>query len=90
MRNVNVSACPTGCFRPVGLAFDGQGRLFMSSDSTGEIYVITSSDGGSIDSKTLNVTGAAGGTPKKGGGMRVQRGSWVGWVVGFVSLVLWV
>ncbi|KAI4186163.1 MAG: hypothetical protein L6R41_003655 [Letrouitia leprolyta] len=29
------------CFRPAGLAFDKAGRLFMSSDQTGEIWVIT-------------------------------------------------
>lgn len=38
--NADLSKCPDGCFRPVGLAWDGQGRLFMSSDSTGEIYVL--------------------------------------------------
>ncbi|KAL8841663.1 MAG: hypothetical protein Q9176_003058 [Flavoplaca citrina] len=38
--NVDNSKCPRGCFRPVGIAFDRQGRLFMSSDSTGEIYVL--------------------------------------------------
>lgn len=39
--NANNSVCPGNCFRPVGMAFDGQGRLFVSSDSTGEIYMIT-------------------------------------------------
>ncbi len=38
--NVDNDACPDNCFRPAGLAFDTQGRLFMTSDSTGEIYVI--------------------------------------------------
>lgn len=41
--NVDLTACPSGCFRPVGLAFDAQGRLFFSSDATGEIYIITQS-----------------------------------------------
>ncbi|KAF1989445.1 soluble quino protein glucose dehydrogenase [Aulographum hederae CBS 113979] len=49
MANPDNSACPRGCFRPVGLAWDSQGRLFMSSDSTGEIYVITRTGGGGID-----------------------------------------
>ncbi|KAK0643959.1 soluble quino protein glucose/sorbosone dehydrogenase [Cercophora newfieldiana] len=40
MENANTGSCPTGCFRPVGLAFDKKGRLFVSSDSTGEIHVI--------------------------------------------------
>ncbi|KAI1490923.1 hypothetical protein F5X96DRAFT_633694 [Biscogniauxia mediterranea] len=30
----------TGVFGPVGLAFDKKGRLFMTSDYTGELYVI--------------------------------------------------
>ena len=30
--------CPTGCTRPVGLAFDKWGRLYISSDSSGEIF----------------------------------------------------
>ncbi|CAI4213410.1 unnamed protein product [Parascedosporium putredinis] len=38
--NPNHDACPEGCFRPVGLAFDAQGRLWVSADSTGEIYVL--------------------------------------------------
>ena len=46
--NPDLSACPSQCFRPVGLAWDGQGRLFMSSDSTGEIYVVTKEDGSGI------------------------------------------
>jgi glucose/arabinose dehydrogenase len=52
MSNVDNSKCPDGCFRPVGLAFDRRGRLFMTSDSTGEIYVITRTDGGSVNSAT--------------------------------------
>jgi hypothetical protein len=38
--NADIEQCPDDCFRPAGLAFDNQGRLFMSSDSSGEIYVI--------------------------------------------------
>lgn len=47
--NPDLSRCPRGCFRPVGLAFDSRGRLFMTSDSTGEIYVVTRTDGGSVN-----------------------------------------
>lgn len=43
--NADNSACPDNCFRPVGLDWDRNGRLFMSSDSTGEIYVITREEG---------------------------------------------
>lgn len=38
--NVDTSKCPSNCFRPVGLAFDSQGRMFVSSDASGEIYVV--------------------------------------------------
>lgn len=47
--NPDLSQCPDSCFRPVGLAWDSQGRLFMSSDATGEIYVVVRDDGGSAN-----------------------------------------
>ena len=47
MTNANNSNCPDQCFRPVGLAWDSQGRLFMSSDATGEIWVVTQDSGNS-------------------------------------------
>ncbi|KAH6664747.1 hypothetical protein F5X68DRAFT_250227 [Plectosphaerella plurivora] len=48
MQNPNNSACPSGCFRPVGLAWDRRvrGRIFMTSDSTGELYVVVIPGGG--------------------------------------------
>jgi hypothetical protein len=45
----------------VGLAWDAKGRLYMSSDSTGEIYVITKTDGSGI--ADVSQAGAGGGTP---------------------------
>lgn len=38
--NADNSKCPGACFRPVGMTFDRQGRLFVSSDASGEIYVL--------------------------------------------------
>ncbi len=38
--NTEQSKCPGNCFRPVGMAFDSQGRLYVSSDASGEIYVL--------------------------------------------------
>jgi len=32
--------CPADGSRPVGLAFDSQGRMFISSDASGEVYVV--------------------------------------------------
>jgi len=64
--NTNMTACPGGCFRPVGLAFDSMGRLFFSSDATGEIYVITraatngsAAGNGSVQSVMPSMTAAA-------------------------------
>lgn len=54
--NADLSVCPNNCFRPVGMAFDGQGRLFVSSDATGEIYMITSEK---VPSVTSSSSGAA-------------------------------
>lgn len=33
----DMSKCPSGCIRPVGLAFDRLGRLFVTSDESGEV-----------------------------------------------------
>lgn len=53
LRNRDLSRCPDDCFRPVGLAWDAQDRLFFSSDSTGELFVLRrggdSSDDGDGD-----------------------------------------
>lgn len=37
----DLDACPGTCIRPVGLAFADDGRLFVSSDSSGELFVIS-------------------------------------------------
>ncbi|OAA62965.1 Six-bladed beta-propeller, TolB-like protein [Cordyceps fumosorosea ARSEF 2679] len=50
----DLSNCPDKCFRPVGLAWDAKGRLWLSSDSTGEIFVLQhdGSSGGGKDGKS--------------------------------------
>lgn len=55
--NQDNSRCPRNCFRPVAMAWDRQGRLFFSSDSTGEIYVITRA--GTADGEDAGVNDAA-------------------------------
>ena len=55
----DVTSCDinnTLCIRPVGLAWDSSGRLFMSSDATGEIWVILRADG----KPTISTKGAPG------------------------------
>lgn len=61
--NQNNSNCPNSCFRPVGLARDGQGRIFMSSDATGEIWVLMKTV---VQSSTTGASPTATQTP--GGG----------------------
>ncbi|KAK7453287.1 hypothetical protein VKT23_011962 [Stygiomarasmius scandens] len=39
----NLNTCPGTCIRPVGLAFGIDGKLYVSSDSSGEIFVIQTS-----------------------------------------------
>lgn len=70
--NSDVSVCPGNCFRPVGMAIDSVGRIFVSSDATGEIYVVvkdgetaagptgtTSPGGTSSPSSTSTSTGSS-------------------------------
>ncbi|KAJ8109148.1 hypothetical protein OPT61_g7671 [Boeremia exigua] len=66
--NGDLSQCSANCFRPAGLAWDSQGRLFFSSDATGEIYVLTKEDGSGVNdisqvgSQTNDTTGPGTGT----------------------------
>lgn len=62
LSNANLSRCPGSCFRPVGLAWDAQGRLFMSSDSTGEIYVLQRAEMSATGGGTEPGTGTGSGT----------------------------
>lgn len=97
--NSDLSACPRSCFRPVGLAWDASGRLFMSSDSTGEIYVLTKADGtgvadvrgastdGSSPSPSSSGSGSAPSPSASGTSKAVKRwsvGSGSYWVAGAV------
>lgn len=56
LANPDNSVCkknsPGNCIRPVGIAFDSLGRLFMSSDDTGEIYVVVKDQSSNIPSTT--------------------------------------
>ena len=60
--NANNTVCPGNCFRPVGLAFDSQGRMFVSSDASGEIYVVTKDE----TANGTTGTSPSGGKPKSG------------------------
>ncbi|KAL7785569.1 glycoside hydrolase [Trichoderma ceciliae] len=51
--NAHLSNCPDRCFRPVSLAWDSAGRLWFSSDTTREIFVLE---------RTNRTTGTGGGS----------------------------
>ncbi|KAK6851229.1 hypothetical protein PG987_000863 [Apiospora arundinis] len=80
LANADNGACPDACFRPVGLALDGQGRVYMSSDTTGEIWVLKQSEistgtpvgGGGVGGGTATPSGTGNGAPGGGryGGIR--------------------
>jgi hypothetical protein len=63
--NADVSLCggsSGGCFRPVGLAWDDRGRLWMSSDATGEVFVVLrGDDGGGVTDVEVGGGGGGGG-----------------------------
>jgi hypothetical protein len=63
--NADVSLCggsSGGCFRPVGLAWDDRGRLWMSSDATGEVFVVLrGDDGGGVADVAVGGGGGGGG-----------------------------
>jgi glucose/arabinose dehydrogenase len=67
--NPDLSKCPSNCFRPVGLAWDSRGRLYMSSDASGEIYVVTKMDGSGVDDvKAIGGGSSSGGNEGSGTG----------------------
>ncbi|OAP55167.1 hypothetical protein AYL99_10867 [Fonsecaea erecta] len=51
--NADNSKCPDDCFRPVGMAIDDRGRIFVSSDASGEVYLVSKvSEGNATPSTT--------------------------------------
>lgn len=41
MWNADNTDCDNHCFRPTGLLLDKKSRLFMTSDATGEMFLVT-------------------------------------------------
>ncbi|KAH7096097.1 soluble quino protein glucose dehydrogenase [Auriculariales sp. MPI-PUGE-AT-0066] len=55
--NTAETACPGSCFRPVGLAFNPSGSmLYVTSDSTGEVFALTKSGSTSTSTTTTTTT----------------------------------
>jgi glucose/arabinose dehydrogenase len=99
----DVSACSNrgACFRPVGLAFDAAGeRLFVSSDATGEIWVVMrdgagngngNGGGGATGGGTPTSTGGPGGgtsSAAAAAGLRHRGVGGEGWVVVLLTGIL--
>jgi len=76
--NQDNSKCPDDCFRPVGMAIDSQGRIFVSSDASGEIYLISKVPGSGTNGTSPTSSGspssASGSAPpaSTGGAGRVK------------------
>jgi hypothetical protein len=89
LSNPDISACPGKCFRPVGLAIDSRNRVFMTSDATGDIYVLRRSDmtatGTNTGGGTL-VTSTNAGSPNAVAGMQATRTE--GWMFMMLTLTL--
>ncbi|KAM7208371.1 Soluble quinoprotein glucose/sorbosone dehydrogenase [Naviculisporaceae sp. PSN 640] len=80
MTNPDNTVCPGDCFRPAGLAFDSAGRLWMSSDTTGEIFVLQKTD---TDTGVFVMPeGATGG--KSNGAGRLSGGMGWGYLAGLM------
>lgn len=86
MTNPDHSKCPGNCFRPAGLALDATGRVWFTSDTTGEIYVLqkVNSQGGSPTTSGTLVTSTS--APNAAAGTVWRRESvLLGWLVGVVA-----
>jgi hypothetical protein len=56
----DLNNCPGNCFRPVGMAWDPQDRMFFASDSTGEVFVLRRTDSSSSTSSGSGSNDSAG------------------------------
>ncbi|KAM0426680.1 hypothetical protein ACHAPT_007996 [Fusarium lateritium] len=84
--NADLSNCPDECFRPVGLAWDSEGRLWFSSDSTGEIFVLAQD--GSENNNDDDDRGESGGDDDDSAASQFLRpGSWAV-VVTLVAVIM--
>ncbi|KAK1759859.1 soluble quino protein glucose/sorbosone dehydrogenase [Echria macrotheca] len=85
MTNPDHSKCPTNCFRPVGLVVDAAGRVWFTSDTTGEIYVLqkagnqgTATTSGTIVTATAAASAADPGVTWRGWGWQSVLVAWAG------------
>ncbi len=71
--NADNADCPSSCFRPVALALDKSGRAYMTSDSSGELYVVTGTNKQGAPEAPPADGDAESGAKKN---MKLQFGSW--------------
>lgn len=71
--NADNADCPGSCFRPAGLWLDGKGRTFMTSDSSGELFVVTgAATSNGPKGKVNGGSGGAGGDKTSGAERRLR------------------
>jgi len=87
MSNVDPSKCPGSCFRPVGIAIDSSGRVFMTSDSTGEIYVLVKSAGTPSSTASGTIVTATG-SPNSAAGLWNKASAVLGGVLAAAAAVV--
>ena len=80
----DLGNCPDDCFRPAGLAWDSEGRLWFTSDSTGEIFVAerSSSAGDDGEDDDSGESGDDNGDDSMGAQIKAA-----GWAVGIGAVI---
>lgn len=90
--NEDNSVCPDDCLRPVAMAFDSQGRIFMSSDSSGEIYLVTrdtsSNSTGEGTGTSTSASPSASASATSAGVLCGPPSAWLGAIFAFASFLL--
>ncbi|RSM14546.1 hypothetical protein CEP52_001325 [Fusarium oligoseptatum] len=86
--NPDLSNCPDDCFRPVGLAWDSEGRLWFSSDSTGEIFVLAQDGSDNDNDDDDDDRGESGGDDDDSAASQFMRPSSWAVVVTLVAVIM--
>lgn len=96
-RNQDLSDCPGACFRPVGLVVDSRGNIWVSSDATGEIWLLKNSAAPNIVPTGSN-SGVSPATPspsasvstpsQEGGAETLRRNDVLAWGLFIFSILL--
>jgi hypothetical protein len=86
--NADNSKCPNVCFRPVGLALDSQNRMFVSSDTSGEIYILVKTGVSTTTTGTSTASPSPSPTKSQAGVGRVaSAGAWFAYALGLFMVL---